>query len=278
MPDKNKQNKQDSPSISQGLKWTAERAKKETEQTVFKELAKKSPQRWGELLRNTKLSSRTLKNALERMQKNNLITREIDQGKEYPPPVLYGLTPEAKLSFGPLLLESYIKQIIFGTEKDEITLKTLKNPPKLEGISYEESPQLMRLLKPEIADPKERLATIARRIGAFYLLTLLKAVEEGNYDWMPEARSLLDYDQTVEAALGFGIPEQKHKRVRVQAKKKIIADLVINTSPLVIPSKEEIRKTIELLKEALPQESNFLSSTESFIEYTKGSQRQRAQA
>lgn len=96
---------------------------------------------------------------------------------------------------------------------------------------------------------------------------------KGNYDWMPEAKTLIDYDQTVEAALGFGIPEQKHKRVQVQQKKKIIADLIINTSPLVIPSREEIRKTIELLKEALPQESNFLSSTESFIDYTNGSQR-----
>lgn len=270
MADKNKQNKQNLP--SQELKWTPERAKKETERTIFKELAKKSPQRWGELLRNTKLSSRTLKNALERMQKNNLITREIEQGKEYPPPVLYNLTATARLSFAPLLFERFIKPSIFGTEKDEITLKTMKNP-KLHVTADEESPLLVRLLKPEIADPKERLATIARRIGSFYLLTLLRAANEGNYDWMPEARSLLEYDHIVEASLGFGIPEQKHKNVQLPAKKRIFADLVVNTSPLVIPSKEEIRKTIELLKEALPKESNFLSLTEGFIDYIKSSQR-----
>jgi len=258
--------------MAPGLKWTTERAKKESEQAVFKELTKKSPQRWGELLKNTKLSSRTLKNALERMQKNNLITREINQGKEYPPPVLYGLTSEAKNSFGPLLLENYVKPLIFRAEKDEITLKTLKTPLKLEGISYEEAPQLTRRLKPEIADPKERLATIGRRIGAFYLFTLLRAMEEGNYEWMPEARSILDYDRNVEAALGFGEPEQKYKKVRIQQKKQIIADLVINTSPLIIPSKEEVRKTIELLKDAFPQESSFLSLTERFIESIKSSQ------
>ncbi len=257
MPMSAKTEQNSSTTMPQGLKWTTERAKKESEATIFKELSKKSPQRWGELLRNTKLSSRTLKKALERMQKNNLITREINQGKEYPPPVLYGLTPEAKTFFGPLLVESYVKPLLFPTEKDEITLKTLNEPPKLEGISYEESPSLTRCLKPEIKDPKERLAVIGRRIGAFYLFTLLKAMEEGNYEWIPEARSLLGYDHTVEAALGFGTPEQTYKKVRAQAKKQLIAGLVINTSPLIIRQKKKYAKQSGCLKRHFLRKVNF---------------------
>ena len=98
-------------------------------------------------------------------------------------------------------------------------------------------------------------------MGVFYLLALLKSIDEGNYDWMPDVKSLLDYDQTVEAALGFGIPEQKYKKIQItkkdQPNKQLIEDLVINTSPLVIPSKEMIEKTLELLKQAFPQEKDF---------------------
>ena len=256
-----------------GLKWTSDRAKKESDQAVFKELIKKSPQRWGELLKNTKLSSRTLKNALERMQEKEIITRVIDQGKEYPPPVLYGLSSNARALNGPWLFENFVKDNIFKTEKDEITLKASKNKPKFEDIPLDKAPELIRRLLPGIADDKERLAAIARRLGVFYLLALLKSIDEGNYDWMPDVKSLLDYDQTVEAALGFGIPEQKYKKIQItkkdQPNKQLIEDLVINTSPLVIPSKEMIEKTLELLKQAFPQEKEFLNSIVGFKEFTK---------
>lgn len=280
MSDKNKQDPGKTP--PKNLKWTTERAKKESEQVVFKELIKKSPQRWGELLKNTKLSSRTLKNALERMQKKEMITREIDQGKEYPPPVLYGLSPNARALNGAWLFENYAKDNIFKTEKDEITLETSKNKPKFEGIPLDKSPQLIRRLLPEIADEKERLAVIGRRLGAFYLFALLKSIEEGNYDSMPEAKSLLDYDQTIEAALGFGIPEQKYKKIQItrkdQPNKQLIEDLAINTSPLIVPSKEQIEKTIESLKQAFPQERELLNSLESFKGFTKQFLRKQPQS
>jgi len=272
-------NKQESTKISpKGLKWTTDRAKKESEQAVFKELIIKSPQRWGELLKNTKLSSRTLKNALERMQKKEMITREIDQGKEYPPPVLYGLSPNARALNGPWMFENFVKDNIFKTEKDEITLKASNKTPKFADIPFEKAPQLTRRLLPEIADDKERLVVIARRLGVFYLFALLKSIEEGNYDWMPDVKSLLDYDHTVEAALGFGVPEQKYKKIQImqkeKANKQLIADLVINTSPLVTPSKEKIEETLELLRQSFPTEAAFLNSVASFKEFTNSLNKQ----
>ena len=81
---------------------------------------------------------------------------------------------------------------------------------------------------------------------------------------MPDAKSLLDYDQTVEAALGFGVPEQNYKKIQItrkdQPNKQLIEVLTINTSPIVIPSKEQIEKTIELLKQAFPEERELLNS------------------
>ena len=92
---------------------------------------------------------------------------------------------------------------------------------------------------------------------------------------MLDVKSLLDYDQTVEAALGFGVPEQKYKKIQItqegQPSKRLIEDLVINTSPLVIPRKETIEKTLELLKQAFPQEKEFLNSITDFKEFTKTS-------
>ena len=209
------------------------------------------------------------------MQKRKIITREVDQGKEYPPPVLYGLSPNARALNGSWLFENYVKENIFKTEKDEITLKASKKTPKFEDIPWEKAPQLIRRLLPEIADDKERLAAIVRRLGVFYLFALLKSIDEGNYDWMLDVKSLLDYDQTVEAALGFGVPEQKYKRIQItqegQPSKRLIEDLVINTSPLVFPSKETIEKTLELLKQTFPQEKEFLNSITDFKEFTKTS-------
>ena len=257
-----------------GLKWTTDRAKKESEQAVFKELLKKSPQRWGELLKNTKLSSRTLKNALDRMQKKEMIRREIEQGREYPPPVLYSLSPNAKALNDQWLLENFVRQNIFRTKKDEITLNASKKKPRFVDVPLEKpATQLVRRLLPEIADDKERLSAIGRRLGAFYLFALLKSIEEGNYDSMPEAKSLLDYDYILEAALGFGIPEQKYIKLQLtrmdQPNRELIEDLTVNTSPLSIPSKEKIQKTIELLKQAFPEEREFLTSVEHFKVFSK---------
>lgn len=180
------------------------------------------------------------------------------------------------------MFENYVKDNIFKTEKDEITPKSSKNKPKFEDIPLEKAPQLIRRLLPEIADDKERLATIARRLGVFYLFALLKSIDEGNYDWMPDVESLLDYDQTVEAALGFGVPEQKYKRIQItqedQHSKQLIGDFVINTSPLVIPSKEMIEKTLELLKQAFPQEKEFLNSIAGFKNFPKISLSKQSQS
>ena len=252
-------------------KWTTERAKQESEQAVLKEFATKSPQRWGELLKNTKLSSRTLKKALERLQERQLVNREVEQGIEYPPPVFYGLSSQGEESIRPMIFASYAKNSIFNPTKEETTLNTAETQPKFESFPFQKAPPLVIRLKPEIADEKERLAAVGRRIGVFYLFMFLKAIEDGNQDWMPEAKSLLEYDSIIEAALGYGTPEYEKLLTENRNKpgQKVFRDIVSYTSPLVVPSKAEIQKTRECLKQAFPQERKFLSSLESFIEFAK---------
>ena len=74
------------------VKWTPKGAKKESERKVLEKLAFRSPLRWSSLLYETKISSKTLKNALNRLIEKDLVYREVKTGEEYPPPVLYGLT------------------------------------------------------------------------------------------------------------------------------------------------------------------------------------------
>jgi hypothetical protein len=60
--------------------------------------------------------------------------------------------------------------------------------------------------------------------------------------------------------------------------KQLIEGLVIITSPLVIPSpKNTIEKTLELLKQAFPQEKEFLNSITGFKEFTKTSLSKQSQ-
>lgn len=139
------------------VKWTPERAKKESEEEVKTVLASQSPLRWSRLLQESRLSSRTLKKALDRMMKKGLIYREVEAGPEYPPPVRYGLTSEGKNDVEPKIFAEAAFSLLFDPLTEKKTTRY-----------------------------KQFLDTMGRRIAALCLHTLLKTIAEENPDWMSE--------------------------------------------------------------------------------------------
>jgi DNA-binding HxlR family transcriptional regulator len=89
----------------------SEHAKLESEQTILRSLRSKSPQRWSELLKDTNISSRTLKKALERLEKKKLVCRQVDQGRKYPPPVRYSLSRKGIETVDPQLFSADVAEV-----------------------------------------------------------------------------------------------------------------------------------------------------------------------
>ena len=171
-------------------KWTTDRAKNESENVVLRTLVLSSPQRWKDLLAKTKLSSRTLKKALNRLEQKGRIYRQMEQTKEYPPPVLYGITPEAQKSISPMLFSVLVHDYALGLIPDH---ETIGGNEKAIGMFF----------KAEKEKPSERLALLVQRLGVLQLFVLLKALEERNFDWTNEISRVLEYDERVEKALSL---------------------------------------------------------------------------
>lgn len=157
----------------------AEQAKQESERTVIRELVKKSPQRWSNLLASTKISSRTLKNTLMRLEEKGAVYRRVEQGKEYPPPVFYGLSSEGKEIGDPMLFALNVWPYVLGLRFDWKAVG-----PKEVSIGI--------VIKTK--DKKQRIASLGRRLSALCLFALLQTFKEQNTDWLLEARNLLNYD------------------------------------------------------------------------------------
>jgi DNA-binding HxlR family transcriptional regulator len=179
------------------FKRTTERAKHESETVVLRALSLNSPQRWGQLLVNTPLSSRTLKSALDRLEDKGQIYRQVEQTKVYPPPVLYGLSEKADKSIIPMLFAVKVRQYALG----------LANGSELIGENKE---AVALFFKTEKEDPKERLALLVHRLGVLQLFVLLKALEERNTEWMSEISNLLEYDKDIEIALHLSNEKTRH--------------------------------------------------------------------
>lgn len=79
------------------MKRTAEADKEESKEKIIKALTEAIfPMRWSTLLKETKLSSRTLTLRLKDLKKEGRVRRRINTSSSvYPPPVFYGLTHDA---------------------------------------------------------------------------------------------------------------------------------------------------------------------------------------
>ena len=144
-----------------------------SENKVLKALMQKTPQTWSELKEATKISSRTLRKALLRLENQGKVFRQIATGKKYPPPVLYGLTEAGKKSLASLIFSAKTWNYILGWEykweKAETNTNQVKIPLKnvYQNLSVE-----------------ERLQVMARRFFVTKLFGLLKTLETGDSSWL----------------------------------------------------------------------------------------------
>ncbi len=223
------------------IKRTAEKAKQESETAVMRELTKKSPQRWSDLLKTTQLSSRTLKKALNRLEKKGLTYRQMEQGEEYPPPVFYGLSPKGEKSTIPLLFSIDARPYILGLR---LEWRIRDNTPKKKSVIVE--------IKKEKESLEERIALIGKRLGVFYLFSLLKALEEKNMDWLVDTKDFLDFrDLFMHMTFDIDFPKQKWSG-RVEDIEGHLTLPLPKTN--VIPKKKEIKKIKKKLKQVYPDE------------------------
>jgi DNA-binding HxlR family transcriptional regulator len=227
--------------IPMALKWTADRAKQESEHVVVRELTKKSPQRWSDLLKNTQISSRTLKKALNRLEEKGLVYRNVEQGQAYPPPVLYGLSLEGKKSGGPMLFAANARPYVLG-----LSIQWEGRREKDQGPA-----SVILHLDTEKENVKDRIALIGKRLGVLQLFALLKALENGNMDWLHETEGFLSYDPFIASVLDFR-DVKGHFSARVQS---IDGELVLPIPRITdMPEQEEVKRLRDLLEQIFPEE------------------------
>jgi DNA-binding HxlR family transcriptional regulator len=211
-----------------------------SESRVLKALLQKSPQTWSELLEVTKLSSRTLRKALLRLERQGKVFRRVDTGEKYPPPVLYGLTDVGRQSLAPLVFASEARQWWLGFqlqwERAEFFKYTtadslgMKIPAK--GIF-------------ENLDAGARLQAMARRFFAAKLFMLIKALETNDSAWSEMVPEDL-FDPYL--LLQLGVPLEPLRRTE---EGKVVAEAAAKVkthSPLIF---EETWKKLKLPDSAL---------------------------
>jgi len=220
---------------------TADQAKQDSDNIVIRELTRKSPQKWSDLLKSTQISSRTLKKALNRLEEKGLLYRNVEQGVEYPPRVFYGLSPEGRKSSGPLLFSSKVYPYVLGLDLEW----------KLIHREGQEQPAAMIRFKSEKKSMRDRIALIGKRLGALRLFALLKAFEEGNLDWLHETEGFLNYDMFVAEALNFRKINQTSTSKIERVDGNTLTGIPQMTS---MPEQKEIENLRSLLEKIYPEE------------------------
>lgn len=133
----------------------------------------KTPQTYSELLQATGMSSRTLVKALNRLQKEGVITRQIQANTDkYPPPVFYMLTPEGGKTLTPYVFATMSFWWAMGYKAESpkpVRVETAEGAVK-EGV----------LLKAETLS----LAEMFTRLFARAVYGLIKYFETKNIDWL----------------------------------------------------------------------------------------------
>jgi len=204
-------------------KRTSEYAKEVSEKQILNTLAEKSPLRWGELLKKTPLSSRTLRKALDRMESKGLVYRRIQAEKEYPPPVYYGLTSKGMGQATPQLFALALSDVFEG----------------------DLSPQT-------ITDEKELQVTlldVGRKIAAVHLYGILKSIEQRNLDWLEilyeDQSALILFVDYLAARLNLSEKEFSKESLRESLKKK----------PKYYPWFEriDVKQLMKLLRNSYPE-------------------------
>jgi len=167
-----------------------------SEKKVLQALMSKSPMSWSELLAATQVSSRTLSKALNRLESKGLVYRKIEPTDKYPPPVLYGLTPQSIQVLEPILFGGLSLWWAMGLiGKKMFYVKTE------EGFRAEFEPENISLLE------------VLIRVLARALYGFIKYFETDNRDWVVHTKHPLELNPIFLEYLGFekwrGIIEEK---------------------------------------------------------------------
>lgn len=223
------------------MKRTADLAKQESEHIIMRELTRKTPQRWSDLLKNTQISSRTLKKALNRLEEKGLLYRNVEQSQEYPPRVFYGLSPEGRKSSDPLLFATSARPYVLGVNLEW----------KVMHEEGREQPSVTIGVATEKKNMKDRITLIGKRLGVLHLFALLKALEDGNMDWLHEIEGFLNYDPFVASVLNFK-DLKLHASTRIES---VDGELLLPIPTLAeVPEQKEVKKLKNLLEQIYPEE------------------------
>lgn len=165
----------------------------ESKKKVLEALMQKSPQTYSELLQATGVSSRTLTKTLNRLQKEGAVYRQIQANAEkYPPPVVYGLTPEGRKTLVPF---------IFSTTSFWWAMGYKVEKPRIVNVKVGEEGDVKKgvLFKGETLS----LAEMLWRLFFRALYALIKYFETKNADWLDCAQTPLALNPLMLQFLGY---------------------------------------------------------------------------
>jgi DNA-binding HxlR family transcriptional regulator len=224
-----------------------------SENKVLKALMQKTPQTWSELKEATKISSRTLRKALLRLENQGKVFRKVEVGNKYPPPVLYGLTEVGKKSLTPILFSMYASGYILGLKPhyEKMQAETSKGEVKLKLPAEDEYAGLSLA---------ERFETIGRRLFATKLFCLLEYLQTNNDVWLFEdiATGLPSIIYLLPA---LGIQET----IKAQVKSKVVGelasgDLLLKFETKVALPQRAITQLQNAFQQAMPDEFTMLQN------------------
>ncbi|MHA1628556.1 MAG: winged helix-turn-helix transcriptional regulator [Candidatus Heimdallarchaeota archaeon] len=215
----------------------------ESERKLLEALMQKSPQTWSELVKNTGLSTRTLQKALKRLMSQQKIYRQVEPTEKYPPPVLYGLTPEGEKSLLPIVFQikssfytlgfipRYEKAEIKG-EKEEVTIK-FPLEDELKGASIQKCLQI-----------------VCRRFFATALFNLLQYLETGDPLWKEQ---IPDGILTSHFLARFGLTD--YAEMKTAPIGGYSEDLILKvTNETILIDKERLKVFENAIKQTFPEE------------------------
>jgi DNA-binding transcriptional ArsR family regulator len=190
------------------------------------------------IIEKSGLSRSVVNGHLKELEKEGIIKKEYRKGKVVN--VLQTKMPAAsKEKLEPVLFAAYAQHYVLGV---------IPFTAKIDG----EEKVFEALLSPEKEKIKDRIELTTKRLGVFYVFSLLKALEERNFDWVEQAKQLdygILFDKThiekmaVTTIGGRELTENNHDHPFL-----IIRDTVD------MPEKKEIEKFKRLLKQIYPEE------------------------
>jgi len=197
-----------------------------------------------ELIQESRLSRAVVNQHLKKLEEEGIIKKEYVEGR-----ILNVLQPPERLS-------------VEGKKSVKPVLFAVNALPYILGLRIQwevlDPNRFLITIKKEKNVLKERMEAMSRRLGVFYLFVLLKALEEGNSDWLVEAGQLMKRtDPFVWNSLDLS---KNLVSTSTPQRRTYIDEEGILYVPGVhdLPKKEKISKLKSILEEIFPEETKEL--------------------